>query len=63
MDYRKEFRIDPDTKFKLHKLDPAFTGKHETPDEAKKETEVFAQEKLFVVLSRGVGDRHDLTSC
>jgi PPK2 family polyphosphate:nucleotide phosphotransferase len=47
MDYRKEFRIDPDTKFKLQKLDPAFTGKHETPDEAKKETEVFAQ-KLFL---------------
>ena len=46
MDYRKEFRIDPDTKFKLHKLDPAFTDKHEEPDEAKKETEVFAQ-KLF----------------
>ncbi len=46
MDYRKEFRIDPDTKFKLHKLDPAFTDKHEGPDEAKKETEVFAQ-KLF----------------
>jgi len=51
MDYRKEFRIDPDTKFKLQKLDPAFTGKHETPDEAKKETEVFAQ-KLFLQQAR-----------
>ena len=46
MDYRKEFRVEPDAKVKLNKLDPAFTGKHESPDEAKEETEAYAQ-KLF----------------
>ncbi len=46
MDYRKEFRIDPDAKVKLEKLDPAYTGKHELPDEAKKEIEGYLQ-KLF----------------
>ena len=46
MDYRKEFRIDPDAKVKLKKLDPAYTGKHESPDEAKKEIEGYLQ-KLF----------------
>ena len=29
MDYRKEFRVDPDSKVKLSNLDPAYTGKHE----------------------------------
>ncbi len=46
MDYRKEFRVEPDAKVKLKKLDPAYAGKHEAPDEAKKETGAYAQ-KLF----------------
>ncbi len=46
MDYRKEFRVEPDAKVKLNKLDPAYTGKHELHDEAKKETEVYLR-KLF----------------
>ncbi len=46
MDYRKEFRVEPDTKVKLKKLDPAYTGKHELQDEAKKETEAYLR-KLF----------------
>src|SRR5271157_3428215 len=46
MDYREEFRVEPDAKVKLKKLDPAYTGKHAWPDEAKKETEAYAQ-KLF----------------
>ncbi len=46
MDYRKEFRIEPDAKVKLNKRDPAYTGKDDLPDEAKKEIEAF-QQKLF----------------
>ncbi len=39
MDYRKKFRVDPHAKLKLSKLDPAYTGKHESEDAAKEETE------------------------
>ena len=39
MDYRKKFRINPDAKVKLNKLDPANTGKHESEAAAKQETE------------------------
>ena len=46
MDYRKEFRIDPDDKVKLNKRDPAYTGKHKSEDEAKQEIERYLQ-KLF----------------
>jgi PPK2 family polyphosphate:nucleotide phosphotransferase len=46
MDYRKEFRVEPDAKVRLKKLDPAYTGKHALPDEAKKEIEVYLK-KLF----------------
>jgi PPK2 family polyphosphate:nucleotide phosphotransferase len=46
MDYRKELRIDPDDKVKLHKRDPAYTGKHASEDEAKREIERYSQ-KLF----------------
>jgi len=46
MDYRKEFRVDPDSKVKLSKIDPAYKGKHEQPDEAKKEIDDYLQ-KLF----------------
>ncbi len=46
MDYRKEFRIDPDSKVKLKKLDPAYTGKDALHDEAKTETEAYLK-KLF----------------
>jgi len=45
MDYRKEFRIDPDDKVKLNKRDPADTGKM-SPDEAKPEIEHYLK-KLF----------------
>ncbi len=30
MDYRKKFRVDPDHKLRLAKIDPAYEGKHET---------------------------------
>jgi polyphosphate kinase 2 (PPK2 family) len=46
MDYRKEFRVDPDAKVKLNKLDPSYTGKHESAEHAKQETESYEQ-KLF----------------
>jgi len=46
MDYRKEFRVVPDNKLKLGKLDPAYKGKSESPDEAKQEIESY-QHKLF----------------
>ena len=46
MDYRKEFRVEPDSKVKLNKLDPAYSGRHQTPDQAKTEIEAYKQ-KLF----------------
>ena len=46
MDYRKDFRVDPDAKLKLKKLDPGYTGKDALRDEAKTEIEAY-QHKLF----------------
>ncbi len=39
MDYRKKFRVGPHDKVRLNKLDPAYTGKHESEDAAKQEAE------------------------
>ena len=36
----------PDAKVKLNKLDPAYTGKHTSADEAKKEIEAYLQEAV-----------------
>jgi PPK2 family polyphosphate:nucleotide phosphotransferase len=36
MDYRKAFRVDPDQKLKLRKIDPGFTGGHTSEDEGKR---------------------------
>jgi hypothetical protein len=46
MDYRKEFRVDPDSKVKLSKLDPAYKNKHESQEEAKQEIDGYLR-KLF----------------
>jgi PPK2 family polyphosphate:nucleotide phosphotransferase len=46
MDYRKEFRVEPDAKIKLKKFDPDYTGKHLSHDEAKEEIEIYMK-KLF----------------
>ena len=46
MDYRKEFRVEPDAKVKLDKLDPSYTGKHASHQDAKKEINTYLQ-KLF----------------
>ena len=34
MDYRKKFVVEPGTKVRLSKIDPAYTGKHETHEKA-----------------------------
>jgi polyphosphate kinase 2 (PPK2 family) len=39
LDYREKFRINPDAKVKLNRLDPAYAGKHESEAAAKQETE------------------------
>ncbi len=39
MDYRKAFRVEPDSKVKLGKIDPGYTGKHESEQAAKEEIE------------------------
>ncbi len=39
MDYRKVFRVEPDSKVKLAKLDPGDTGKHESEEAAQREIE------------------------
>ena len=41
MDYRKKFRVKPDDKVKLDKIDPGYKGEHETEDNAKLEIEHF----------------------
>ena len=37
MDFRKKFVVEPDVKFKLGNIDPAYTGKHESHDSAAAE--------------------------
>lgn len=44
MDYRKQFRVDPGDKLKLNKLDPDYTGKHTSAEEAKEGTEAHQQD-------------------
>jgi PPK2 family polyphosphate:nucleotide phosphotransferase len=39
MDYRKAFRVEPDSKLKFNKLDPSYTGKQESEEAAKVEIE------------------------
>lgn len=39
MDYRKKFRVKPDEKLRLSKIDPSFTGEHESDAMAKEATE------------------------
>ena len=39
MDYRKQFRVKPGEKVRLNKLDPAYTGKLTSEDEAKEDAE------------------------
>ena len=39
MDYRKKFRVKPGEKLRLNKLDPSFTGEHESDAMAKEATE------------------------
>ncbi len=39
MAYRKEFLVEPESKVNLDKIDPAYTGKHESPERAKGEVE------------------------
>jgi hypothetical protein len=46
MGYRKEFRVNPDSKVKLSKVDPSYKGKHESEEDAKQEIEASCQ-KLF----------------
>lgn len=45
-DYRKAFRVESDSKLDLDKIDPAYTGKHESEDSAKKELADYG-DKLF----------------
>ena len=41
MDYRKEFMVEPGSKVKLDKIDPAYAGKHETEAKAKAEIDKY----------------------
>ena len=43
MDYRKAFRAEPDSKLKLGKIDPAFSGKLESEGDATEQLEAFRQ--------------------
>jgi PPK2 family polyphosphate:nucleotide phosphotransferase len=37
MDYRKNFMVEPGAKVRLSKIDPSYTGKHESPERAAPE--------------------------
>ncbi len=52
MDYRKKFGVDPEAKVRLAKIDPSFTGEHETHDKALGEIQknVERMEKLQYLL-------------
>jgi PPK2 family polyphosphate:nucleotide phosphotransferase len=41
LDYRKQFRVKPKHRFRLNKLDPSDTGKHDSEAAAKEETEAY----------------------
>jgi len=43
MDYRKKFIVEPGTKVKLSKIDPAYNGKHLSEDDAQAETDQHCQ--------------------
>jgi PPK2 family polyphosphate:nucleotide phosphotransferase len=51
LDYRKKFRVKPGEKLKLHKLDPSFTGEHESEAAAKEAVERI-RAKLDVLQNR-----------
>src|SRR5262249_18545138 len=38
MPYRKEFMVTPQSEVRLSKIDPSYTGKHESPKKPKDET-------------------------
>jgi PPK2 family polyphosphate:nucleotide phosphotransferase len=52
MGYRKQFFVDPDDKFRLKKLDPAYAADHKTEASAKQETEHYrlklAQQQMLL---------------
>jgi PPK2 family polyphosphate:nucleotide phosphotransferase len=52
MDYRKKFVVEPESKVRLAKIDPSFTGEHETHDKALGEIQknVERMEKLQYLL-------------
>ncbi len=37
MDYRREFVVEPGSKVRLAKIDPSYTGEHESQDKAADE--------------------------
>jgi hypothetical protein len=39
LDYRKKFRVKPGEKLRLSKVDPSFTGEHESDAMVKEATE------------------------
>lgn len=39
MDYRKKFLVEPGSKVKLNKIDPGYTGKHLSEDDAQTQTD------------------------
>jgi len=43
MDYRKKFVVEPGTKVRLSKIDPSYTGKHETHEKALPEIQAHVQ--------------------
>ena len=53
MDYRKRFVVEPGTKVRLGKIDPAFKDKHESHDTAKAKIEKHVERmaKLQYLLS------------
>src|SRR5262249_4403269 len=52
MDYRKEFRVEPDTKVRLSKIDTSYTGKDDSHEQALPEiqTHVERMDKLQYLL-------------
>jgi PPK2 family polyphosphate:nucleotide phosphotransferase len=41
MDYRKEFMVKPGSQVRLKKVDPGYTGKHDSPEEAQPEMQKY----------------------
>lgn len=60
MDYRKQFRVEPDSRLRLGKIDPSYKGHHESAEGAKQETEHYRQRLAHLQATMYAERKHSL---